>query len=159
MRDLSFANGVTIDEAGRFLLIAETGGYRIWKHWLKGEKAGQHEVLIDNLPGFPDNIHRGHGGRYWLGFTSPRSTIMDDLSTKPWLRKVVQRLPAFMRPNVQLYGHVLAIDEHGKVLSSLQDPAGKYPATTGAWETEQYLYISSLVAPVMARIPLSEVLD
>ena len=77
---------------------------------------------------------------------------MDDLSTKPWLRKVVQRLPSFMRPNVQHYGHVLAIDEHGKVLSSLQDPQGKYPATTGAWETDKYLYISSLIAPVMARI-------
>ena len=148
---VTFANGVTADAEGNFLLVAETGSYCIWKHWLKGAKAGQTELLVENLPGFPDNVHRGQNGRYWIGLTTIRAPILDDLSAKPFWRKVVQRLPAFMRPKVEPYGHVLAIDADGNVLTSLQDPAGAYPATTGAWESDDYLYVSSLTAPVLAR--------
>ena len=155
MRDLSFANGVTSDKNGNFLLVAETGSYRVWKYWLKGNKTGQSEVLIDNLPGFPDNIHRGRNGRYWVGLTSPRSKILDDLAEKPLLRKIVQRLPSSMRPAVEPYGHILAIDKNGKLLKSMQDPDGAYPATTGAWETKDYLYVSSLTASKLARIEIS----
>jgi sugar lactone lactonase YvrE len=151
MRKLTFANGVTSDELGQFLLVAETGSYRIWKQWLLGSRAGQTELIIDNLPGFPDNIHRGQDGRYWVGLTSPRADILDKLAKKPLLRKLIQRLPAFMRPTVEAYGHILAIDENGEVLFDFQDPSGAYPATTGAWETDQYLYVSSLTAKVMAR--------
>ena len=151
MHKLTFANGVTSDELGRFLLVAETGSYRVWKHWLLGSRAGQTELIIDNLPGFPDNIHRGRDGRFWVGLTSPRADILDKLAKKPFLRKLIQRLPAFMRPTVEAYGHILAIDENGEVLFDFQDPNGAYPATTGAWETDQYLYVSSLTANVMAR--------
>ena len=133
------------------MLVAETGSYRVWKHWLLGSRAGQTELIIDNLPGFPDNIHRGRDGRFWVGLTSPRADILDKLAKKPFLRKLIQRLPAFMRPTVEAYGHILAIDENGEVLFDFQDPNGAYPATTGAWETDQYLYVSSLTANVMAR--------
>jgi len=156
MRDLNFANGVTSNLNGDFILVAETGSYQVIKYWLQGPKAGQSEVLIDNLPGFPDNIHRGKDGRYWIGLTSPRAEILDKLSNKPFQRKMIQRLPAFMRPQVEPYGHVLAIDEAGSVLYDFQDPEGAYPATTGAWETEDYLYVSSLTAPILARYKKSE---
>jgi hypothetical protein len=56
-----------------------------------------------------------------------------------------------MQPKVEPYGHVLAINAQGEVLMSLQDPDGAYPATTGAWETESHLYVSSLTAPILAR--------
>lgn len=158
MRDLSFANGVALDSEGQFLLVAETGEYRVWKHWLIGDLAGQSEVIIDQLPGFPDNIHRGRNGRFWVGLTSPRSTIIDRLSESPLMRKMVQRLPAFMRPNVVHYGMVLAIDEHGKVLQNLQAPNGEVYATTGAWETDQYLYVSSLSMPALPRYSKKELL-
>ncbi|MEC8429071.1 MAG: SMP-30/gluconolactonase/LRE family protein [Pseudomonadota bacterium] len=155
MTGLSFANGVTSDTKGSFLLVNETSEYRVWKHWLAGEKAGQSEVLLDNLPGFPDNILAGQNGRYWLGFTSPRIALLDNLADKPFVRKVVQRMPAWIRPKAKLYGHVLAIDEDGKILQNLQDPAAGYPLTTGASEDDEYLYISSLVANTLARIKKS----
>lgn len=152
MNGLSFANGVTADPEGRFILVNETAEYRVWKYWLSGERAGQSEVIIDNLPGFPDNILAGLDGRFWLGFTSPRIALVDALADKPWLRKVVQRLPGVVRPKAKYYGHILAISGDGEVLVNLQDPAATYPLTTGASETDEYLYISSLVAPVLARI-------
>ncbi|GAA5316924.1 MAG: SMP-30/gluconolactonase/LRE family protein [Candidatus Pelagadaptatus aseana] len=152
---LSFANGVTTDSNGEFILVNETSEYRVWKHWLKGEKAGNSEILIDNLPGFPDNILAGQDGRYWLGFTSPRIALLDNLADKPFARKVVQRLPAWVRPKAKLYGHVLAIDGSGRIVQNLQDPEAHYPLTTGASEDDQYLYISSLVAGELARIEKS----
>ncbi|MGH1371883.1 MAG: SMP-30/gluconolactonase/LRE family protein [Cellvibrionaceae bacterium] len=157
MSGLSFANGITVDPAGRFLLINETSEYRVWKYWLAGEKQGQSEVIVDNLPGFPDNILAGKDGRFWLGFTSPRIALLDSLAAKPFLRKVVQRLPTFVRPAAQYYGHILAISEDGDILANLQDPAATYPLTTGASETSDYLYVSSLVAPVLARVRRDDV--
>ena len=154
---LSFANGIAVDPQGQFLLVNETGAYRVWKHWLAGPKAGESEVLIDNLPGFPDNLYVGGVDgwgriRYWLGFTSPRLALVDAIADKPFVRRMVQRLPSFVRPKAQHYGHVIAISGEGEVLANLQDPNAAYPLTTGVAETEHYLYISSLAAPVLARV-------
>lgn len=156
MDGMTFANGVTAPANGEYILVAETGSYRIWKHWLQGPNVGKTIVLADNLPGFPDNIHLGLNGRYWLGFTTQRIPAMDRLSDKPFWRKVVQRMPEFLRPNVEAPNHVIAINSDGEVLYSLQDPKGAYPATTGAWETEEYLYVSSLTASVLARYNKAE---
>ena len=65
---------------------------------------------------------------------------------------MIQRLPAFVRPKAVPYGHVLALDENGKVLMSLQDPDGAYPITTGVLETQDRLYISSLVFGAVGHI-------
>ena len=141
---LDFANGVAIDPDDRFLLIAETGSYRILRHWLQGPEAGATEVILDNLPGFPDNINGGGGGRFWVGLVAPRDAKLDSLSGKPFLRKVVQRLPAFLRPSAVPSSHVFAINGDGEVLSSLQDPAASHPAMTGVCETPDRLYLTRL---------------
>lgn len=151
MSGLTFANGVSADELGRFLIVAETGEYRIHKISLQQSNKGQSEVILDNLPGFPDNVHIGHNGRFWIGVAAPRSKIVDDLAEKPFLRKVVQRLPTFMRPKPVHYGMVLAIDENGEILANLQSPNGKVYTTTGVAETDQYIYVTSLTASFVAR--------
>lgn len=149
---LNFANGVAVAEDSSFVLVNETGAYRIHKIWLKGEKAGQSQIIIDNLPGFPDNITRGHDGRFWVGLYAPRSPALDALSEYPLIRKIVHRLPAILHPKPVPYSHVFAIDKQGKVLLSLQDPKGSYHSNTGALETKNWLYISSLHAKNLARI-------
>lgn len=153
MDKLSFANGIAMSPNGQFILINETSEYRIHKFWLAGDKAGTSQILIDNLPGFPDNISTGQDGRFWFGLASPRLKIVDALADKPWLRKVAQRLPQFLRPKAGHYSHVVAIDSDGNILASLQDPSGAYPVTTGVLETDDYLYISSLTAATAARLP------
>ena len=156
---LNFANGVAISADDRFLLIAETGTYRILRHWLLGPDAGTTEVIIDNLPGFPDNINNGEDGRYWVGLIAPRDSKLDGLSDKPFLRKVVQRLPAFLRPAAVPSSHVIAIDGDGNVQMSLQDPGARYPAMTGVCETGQRLYLTRLFGhelPYLGKAPLQQ---
>jgi sugar lactone lactonase YvrE len=147
---LSFANGIAMSHDQKSILINETGNYRVLRYWVEGEKQGKLEVLIDNLPGFPDNIAKAGSGGYWLGLASPRSPALDKLSDSPEIRKVVQRLPSFMRPKAQAYGHIVKINEQGDVIESLQDPSGLYPVTTGAIEVDNILVVSSLTSNVLA---------
>lgn len=152
VRGLSFANGVAVSPDQQFVLVNETGAYRTLRYWLAGPRAGQVEPLIEALPGFPDNISTGQGGRFWIALVSPRNPLVDQLAGKPFLRKVVQRLPAIARPKAVPYGHLVAVDADGRVVADLQDPQGAYPINTSATETDAHLYVGSLVAPVLARL-------
>ncbi|MDH3533149.1 MAG: SMP-30/gluconolactonase/LRE family protein [Gammaproteobacteria bacterium] len=142
--DLNFANGVAISADQNYLLIAETGSYRILKHWLRGPAAGKTEVLIDNLPGFPDNINNAVSGGFWVGLVAPRNALLDELADKPLLRKIVQRLPASLRPTAEPSAHVFAIDGNGDVLMNLRDPQARFAMLTGVFETGDALYLTSL---------------
>jgi len=157
MRDLCFANGVALSADERSLLVVETGEYRVWKidakaSGLSAKAAGtpQAELLLVNLPGYPDNLTRGRDGRIWLGLVKPRGAAVDALAGYPFLRKVVMRLPMALWPVPPAYGHVLAFDEQGAIVADLQDPSGAYPETTGVLETADRLYIQSLHAARIA---------
>lgn len=149
----SFANGVALSADGRRLFVSETGRYRIWS--IDSHARGVHvqsdpahaSVLIDNLPGYPDNLMRGLDGRIWVGLFRPRNPAADGLSGKPFMRKVLLRMPRSWLPVGEPFGHVFAFLENGEVIEDLQDPAGAYPETTGVTETAQRLYIHSLHAP------------
>lgn len=145
---LHFANGVALARDGSFLLIAETGTYSVLKHWLIGPKAGQTETILQNLPGFPDNINDNPDGTFWLGLVSPRSAPVDGISDSPFLRKMVMRLPAQFRPKPQRYGFAIRIDGTGDVLENLQDPSGDYALVTGGIDTQDgRVVITSLTEP------------
>jgi len=154
--DLNFANGVAVSTDGRFLLVSETGSYRVLKYWLDGERQGQHEVLLDNLPGFPDNLKSGVDGRFWLGLAAPRNQLLDQLSDNPFIRKVVQRLPAFLRPKAIPSSHVIAFNEAGEVLENLQDTAARNRTLTGVVETRRTLYLTTLFGNELPRVDKRE---
>jgi sugar lactone lactonase YvrE len=153
LKGLNFANGVAVSPKQDFVLVNETGSYRVIRYWIAGERKGQSEPLIEALPGFPDNISTGEQGRFWIALVSPRNPALDGMAAQPFLRKVVQRLPAFLRPQPVAYGHIVAVDSQGKVVADLQDPSGAYPVNTSITETPEYLYIGSLVTPVLGRLP------
>ncbi|HTV23334.1 MAG TPA: SMP-30/gluconolactonase/LRE family protein [Polyangiaceae bacterium] len=155
---LSFANGIALSADGHTLFVNETGRYRIWK--IDGHArdlpvasgSPQARVLLDNLPGYPDNLMRGRDGRIWVGLFKPRNPAADSLAEKPFLRKVLLRLPRSWLPLGQSYGHVFAIDEEGRVVEDLQDPSGAYPEATSATETADRLYVHSLHAHVIGYL-------
>ncbi len=152
--DLQFANGVAIDPAQQFVLVNETGFYLVRKYWIAGPKKGQNEVTIDNLPGFPDGISTGTNGVFWIALASPRNGLMDKLGPKPFLRKVVMRLPGFLRPKPVQYSFVVGINGDGKVLHNLQDPDGAYAPITSVQEHEGMLYFGSIIESAFGRFPV-----
>jgi len=158
---LSFANGIALSADGHTLFVAETGRYRIWK--IDGRATNldvqsnspQATVLLENLPGYPDNLMRGRDGRIWIGLFKPRNSAADSLAQRPFMRKVLLRLPRRLLPLGPSYGHVFAIDEDGHVTEDLQDPAAAYPAATGVTETADRMYVHSLRARGIGWLPRS----
>lgn len=148
-KGLSFANGIALTTDEQFMLVSETGRYRIWKIALPADQLDLAQpsplakVLIDNLPGYPDNLTRGLDGKFWMGLAGPRNDL-DAMAGRPYLRKVILRLPRLLWPVPKPYGHVIAFSEEGKVLADLQDPSGNSPLTTGVTETPDRLYIHSV---------------
>lgn len=153
--NLHFANGVALAPDETFVLVVETGEYRIHKVWLQGPAAGSSEVLIENLPGLPDGISTGTNGRFWIALFTVRNAQLDALLPRPFLRKVVLRLPAFVQPQPHPYGFVLAIDAEGSVVHNLQDASpDAFSPVTSVQEFGGWLYLGSLTARGIARLPV-----
>ncbi len=147
--DLQFANGVALDPEERWLLVAETGAYRIRRLWLLGDRQSQDEIFVDNLPGFPDNLSTGEG-LFWVAMPSPRDRLLDAMLPRPFTRQIVARLPERLKPQPQRHGLVVSFDAAGKVVHNLQDPSGRVAITTGARQRGNRLYIGSLSEPTVA---------
>ncbi len=156
----TFSNGVVMHADGDSILVNETGLYSLHRIWVTGPKTGQSEIILDNLPGFPDNINRGPdieaiGPTYLMGLVSQRSDWLDKNSKNTLARKIAMRLPTFMRPSAKSYGHIVQIDGHGNILKTWQDPSGRYPETTGAIiAPDGYMYVTSLSAKTLGRKPI-----
>ncbi|MEM9262413.1 MAG: SMP-30/gluconolactonase/LRE family protein [Pseudomonadota bacterium] len=158
----SFSNGVAIAPDGRSVLMNETGEYRVLRVYIAGARKGQAEVVIDGLPGFPDNINAGPPlddgtPTFFLGLAGPRLPVIDDLAGRPFVRKMISRLPDFLKPAPVPYGFVMQFTEEGDVIRTWQDPNGAYPVTTGAIAPgDGYLYVTSLEAGELARVPFNQ---
>jgi sugar lactone lactonase YvrE len=155
LKDLCFANGVAVSPDQSFLLVVETGAYRVHRVWLAGPKRGQSEVFIDNLPGFPDGISSNGRDKFWLALVTPRDQALDKLLPHPFLRKVVMRLPKFLQPAPKRYGFVLGLDINGKVVANLQDGSPQcYAQIANAVERQGSLYFGSIGESTVGRYRL-----
>ena len=150
--DLAFANGVSLGPDEDYLLIAETGRYRVLRYELTGPAAGTARVVTDNLPGFPDNLSARGDGTYWLGLPSPRLPMLDRLLPHPRLRAALGRVPQRLQPAPARYGLLVLLDGEGRLLDSLHGPAGRFVQTTGAVEANGWLYVSSLEESAVGRV-------
>jgi sugar lactone lactonase YvrE len=155
--ELYFPNGVVLGPDESFLLFSETSMYRIRRYWLSGDKEGQVDIFIDNLPGFPDNITFNGENTYWVALAGgPKSrATLDPLLPHPFLRKVLWRLPWLFSATSTGEGYVLGLDLEGVVIHTLQDPTGEtYPDTTSVIEHHGVLYIGSYSADGLGCIPV-----
>ncbi|KIC22017.1 MULTISPECIES: SMP-30/gluconolactonase/LRE family protein [unclassified Leisingera] len=148
-----YTNGIALSPEEDFLLINETGRARVHRLWLKGDRAGQQEEFLGNLPGYPDNLEAQGDGTYWLAFASPR-VPSEKLMPYPFLRKVIWRLGPMVRPAPIHRGMLVQLDGQGNVLRSLQDPDGRLGVTTGGKVMDGQLYVMTLDSPWFARMPL-----
>lgn len=158
MSGLHFANGVAVGPEDAYVLVNETAEYRVLRYWLKGEKAGTHEVFIDNLPGFPDNITFNGSDRFWLAIFAPRDALLDSmLPGDAYLRTVIAKLPKFLQPKPKKHAFALGLDLDGRVVANLQyagDDA--YAPITSVREHGGLLYFGSLTYPAIGRLPLDQ---
>lgn len=150
---LQFANGVTLDDRQESVFIAETAKYRVHRHWLSGDRAGDTEIFLDNLAGAPDNLTYG-AGILWVSMHSPRQRIVDLMLPRPWMRRLNYRMPDALKPKPLRYGIVLGYDTEGHLIHNLQDSTGRVAITTSARYHDGRLYIGSLTEPHIAVLEL-----
>jgi len=151
--NLNFANGVAVAPDESFVLVNETARYRIHRYWLAGDKAGQSEIFIDNLPGFPDGVSCNGVDRFWVAIVSPRSPVLDLAHPHPWIKRMMLRLPRALLPSAKPSAHVIGLDLDGHVATTLRDPTGEhFSFITSVEENDGMLYFGSLSRDSLARI-------
>lgn len=142
---LDFANGVVLAPDGSCVLVAQTGGYCVTRYWLIGPKAGSSDVLIDNLPGFPDNMALGSDGLLWISLPTARNRLLDRLLPLPGvIRQAIWLLPAWTQPKPSATVWVLAVSFAGEIVHDLQGPGGDYSMVTSVIERDGTVYLGSL---------------
>lgn len=158
-RGLYFANGVALADDESFLVVNETWRNRVMRYWLTGEQEGELEPFIDRLPGFPDNVTTSPRGTFWVALYTVRKPILDDtLHPSPFLKKIVAKLPAALRPKPARHGYVLEVAPDGTPIRTLQDPSGEsFFIVTSALERDGKLYVGSLHAPHIGVLELGAV--
>ena len=155
LRGIHFANGVAVSPDQSFVLVNETGKYRVLRVWLTGPREGQSEVFIDNLPGFPDGISSNGKDRFWLALVTPRNQVLDSVLPHPFLRKIIYRLPKFLQPKPQRYSFVIALDTNGHVVENLQDPSANcFAEIANVVERDGTLYFGSIGESSVGRLSL-----
>ncbi|GJP86621.1 hypothetical protein CLOP_g16622 [Closterium sp. NIES-67] len=157
MRNLAFANGVALSKDKSFLIVCETTRARCMRYWIKGPKAGSSELFLD-LPGLPDNIRLNPRGRFWIALHAKRGVIIDILTTRPWLRRIMMRLPLEVKILYGIiigapHGYLIEVDENGEITEVLEDSLGLVVrAISEVEERGGRLWMGSVIMPHVAVV-------
>jgi len=152
---LYFANGIALSQNEDFVLVNETYRYRIRRYWLKGPKAGTDDIFLDNLPGFPDGVSSNRRGTFWVALFTVRNPRADAIHPHPFVKRQLAKMPKSLWPKPVPYGLILAVDENGRILRSLQDPGGEVvPQVTSVEEVGGMLYLGNLSRDFIGRLAL-----
>jgi sugar lactone lactonase YvrE len=152
---LAFANGVALSRGEDFVAVAETAARTVVRHWLRGERAGERDHLVTDLPGYPDNIARGSDGLIWVTIASPRDPLVERLQAGPMvLRRQVTRIPERLQPKPKRTVRVQAYDDTGALVHDHDVPEsehrGGYHMVTGVREHDGRVWMGSLHEPAVA---------
>ena len=158
--NLIFPNGVCIASDGQSFLFAETWGCTVKRHWYQGPKAGTTEIVLDNLPGFPDNINNSSDGHYWMSLVGMRCPAMDLAWKMPsFRRRMAKQVPRdeWLFPNINT-GCVLKFSETGEILETMWDLGGEnHPMITSMREHRGHLYLGGIMNNRIGRLKLEGV--
>jgi ribose transport system permease protein len=157
IRGLKFPNGICVASDGQSILFAETFGCSVKRYWFDGPKKGAVEIVMDNLPGYPDNINLASDGNYWLALVGMRSPSLDLAWKMPGFRnRMAKRVPVdeWLFPNINT-GCVVKFNERGEILDSLWDLKGlNHPMITSMREHRGYLYLGGIANNRIGRYKL-----
>ena len=155
LEGLAFANGVALSRDEHYVAVAETAARTVVRHWIAGERAGQRDFLVTDLPGYPDNIARGSGGLLWVSIASPTDPLVERLQRGPqWLRRQVTRIPDRIQPKPKRTVRAQAYDDAGRLVRDLDVATGDYHMVTGVREHEGRVWLGSLNEPGVAFVDL-----
>ncbi|CAM0909426.1 unnamed protein product [Alopecurus aequalis] len=157
---LAFANGVALSQDESFVVVCESWRSRCSKLWLKGDKAGQVETFIDNLPGIPDNIRLAPDGSFWIALLQLRSSWIDLVTRWTSTKRVASSFPALldMIKETGKGAMVAQVSENDEIIRVLDDSEGKViNFVTSVTEFGGDIFFGSLSTDYVGKISLAKV--
>jgi sugar lactone lactonase YvrE len=152
-----FGNGVAVSKNDEFVLMVELTKYRIVRYWLKGDKKGQTDIFIDNLPGLPNGISRRSDGSFWLGFTTRRDDLLDKYQPKPGMKKLIFGIPLWLQPKQESFGMIMHLSKRGEIVKTYYDTTGKIvPEASSVEEHNGYLYLGGDLTDHIGKYKLND---
>ncbi|XP_028809935.1 adipocyte plasma membrane-associated protein isoform X1 [Denticeps clupeoides] len=132
LHSLFMPNGIALSPEEDFIILAETSIGRVSRYWLKGPEVGKKETLINNMPGYPDNIRLSDRGTFLVGLNTIRfhgrllAPFLDLIGPFPAIKRLMTKLIPLSWYNLLLpmYGLILELSPEGEILDSLHDPNG-----------------------------------
>ncbi len=161
LEELSFANGVALAPDESFVCVAETAGRTVVRLWLTGERAGSRDHLVQDLPGYPDNIALGSDGLVWVTIASPLDPLVEMLHARApmFVRRLVTRIPEALQPKPAQTVRVQAYDLDGRLVHDVDADASSYHMVTGVREHDGQLWLGSLHEPAVAVLSVPGTAD
>ncbi|XVE70724.1 hypothetical protein DITRI_Ditri10aG0093700 [Diplodiscus trichospermus] len=154
---LGFANGVALSEEEDYLVVCETWRFRCLKYWLKGERKGETDIFVENLPAGPDNINRAPDGSFWIALIQLTCEEMEYVHTSKALKKIISNFPKLTEliNCVRKKATVINVAADGNIIKRFDDPNGTVMSfVTTALEFEDNLYLGSLNSNFIGKLPL-----
>ena len=152
---LRFANGVALATDESYVAVAETAGRTVIRRWLTGLRAGEQDHLVNDLPGYPDNIARGSDGLIWVSIASPRDPLVERLQRSPQpIRAAVTKIPEALQPKPKRTVRAQAYDDSGRLVHDVDVATDRYHMVTGVREHDGRLWLGSLHEPAIAVVDL-----
>ena len=151
---LHFGNGLALAHDESFIIVAETNAARLLRYWLKGQRAGQHEVFAE-LPGYPDNLSMSADGLVWVALASSHNALLDKIHKLPlFLRKLIARLPESLQPAPEKIAWTMALDTDGSIVRDYCWKDGRYSMVTSVCQHGDSVYLGSMLEPALLAFEL-----
>lgn len=159
-QDYNFIDGVLAEDFDRSqeesVLVTETTKFRILRLYIRGEKAGQDEIVWENLPSMADGMERDDAGRIWIGMIKKRSGLITWIHAHPFIKPFILRLPQSLLPVPTVTATMALSADASTPLYYAEHPGTAVHDIAAAIPGSQYLYLANFSdeTPGLHRIPL-----
>jgi len=160
--DLRFANGIAVGKNEEFLAVNECSARKIRKYYLKGRKAGQNEVMVEDIGGYNDNIRPDGNGNFYVGLFSYASEELSAILDYPKLQQLALTYipPLNTLGLIDTAGLVKKIDSKGRVLEEIRSANGTLFARCAEADVHDgYLYLGSVLNNYIGKVKVSDLVE
>lgn len=143
----SYLDGILLEYASNqtkesSILVNELSKCRLLRLHLLGDHAGEDEVVIEGLPGFPDGMDRDSQGRIWIALAVERSKLITWLHNHPFWKRIVLYVPEKLQPVSKRTGLLVLSKDGSKPLYYVMHNGSLFSTLIVVVPGKQEVYLS-----------------
>lgn len=160
MDGIQIANGLALagPEPREYLVLASSSSAKLYRYWIEGPNAGYHDVLVEDLGGYPDNVSPDGSGGFYVSLLGGRSSAIEATAANEEIKGIFlnDMLSAWVPLSwLPFYAHVQHYDTKAKLIEVFKDESGLVVGPmSGAYVHDGFLYAGSFLMPVLTKLGL-----